>query len=138
MLTARDKFEEIAKRNKINNDNLKILRNNYDHEDFTKAKEFLVQSGKICKPRPTMKKPQDYIDSLNDELPPENVSIMADEYDDIELYAQVDNTDYINSNIASDDDTISEEQIRNGTGYELEKECVSSDEYIEDDSFSVL
>ena len=54
MLTARDKFEEIAKRNKINNDNLKILRNNYDHEDFTKAKEFLVQSGKICKPRPTM------------------------------------------------------------------------------------
>ena len=42
MLMARDKFEEIAKRNKINNDNLKILRNNYDHEDFTKAKEFLV------------------------------------------------------------------------------------------------
>ena len=42
MLTARDKFEEIAKRNKINNDNLKMLRNNYDHEDFTKAKEFLV------------------------------------------------------------------------------------------------
>ena len=42
MLTARDKFEKIAKRNKINNDNLKILRNNYDHEDFTKAKEFLV------------------------------------------------------------------------------------------------
>ena len=63
---------------------------------------------------------------------------MADEYDDIELYAQVDNTDYINSNIASDDDTISEEQIRNGTGYELEKECVSSDEHIEEDSFSVL
>ena len=43
MLMARDKFEEIAKRNKINNDNLKILRNNYDHEDFTKAKEFLAQ-----------------------------------------------------------------------------------------------
>ena len=63
---------------------------------------------------------------------------MADEYDDIELYAQVDNTDYINSNIASDDDTISEEQIQNGTGYELGKECVSSDEYIEEDSFSVL
>jgi len=42
MLMARDKFEEIAKRNKINNDNLKMLRNNYDHEDFTKAKEFLV------------------------------------------------------------------------------------------------
>ena len=63
---------------------------------------------------------------------------MADEYDDIELYAQVDNTDYINSNIASDDDTISEEQIRNRTGYELEKECVSSDKDTEDDSFSVL
>ena len=63
---------------------------------------------------------------------------MADEYDDIELYAQVDNTDYINSNIASDYDTISEEQIRNGTGYELEKECVSSDKDTEDDSFSVL
>ena len=42
MLMARDKFEEIAKRNKINSDNLKMLRNNYDHEDFTKAKEFLV------------------------------------------------------------------------------------------------
>lgn len=56
-----------------------------------------------------MKKPQDYIDSLNDELPPENISIMADEYDNIELYVQVDNTNYINSNIASDDDTISEE-----------------------------
>ena len=42
MLMARGKFEEIAKRNKINNDNLKILRNNYDHEDFTRAKEFLV------------------------------------------------------------------------------------------------
>ena len=43
MLIARGKFEEIAKRNKINNDNLKMLRNNYDHEDFTKAKEFLAQ-----------------------------------------------------------------------------------------------
>ena len=63
---------------------------------------------------------------------------MADEYDDIELYAQVDNTDYINSNVPSDEDIISEEEIQNGTGYELEKECVSSDEYIEDDSFSVL
>ena len=42
MLMARGKFEEIAKQNKINSDNLKILRNNYDHEDFTKAKEFLV------------------------------------------------------------------------------------------------
>ena len=42
MLMARGKFEEIAKRNKINNDNLKMLRNNYDHEDFTKAKELLV------------------------------------------------------------------------------------------------
>lgn len=56
-----------------------------------------------------MKNPQDYIDSLNDELPPENISIMADEDDDIELYARFDNTDYINSNIASGDDTISEE-----------------------------
>jgi len=43
MLMARGKFEEIAKQNKINSDNLKILRNNYDHEDFTKAKEFLAQ-----------------------------------------------------------------------------------------------
>ena len=77
MLMARGKFEEIAKRNKINNDNLKLLRNNYDHEDFTKAKEFLVQSGKTYKPRPTMKNPQDYIDSLNDELPPENISIIV-------------------------------------------------------------
>ena len=53
-------------------------------------------------------------------------------------YARFDNTDYINSNIASDDDTISEEEIQNGTGYEFEKECVSSDEDTEDDSFSVL
>ena len=85
-----------------------------------------------------MKKPQDYIDSLNDKLPPENVSIMADEYDDIELYAQVDNTDYINSNIASDDDTIREEEIQNGTSYEFEKEYAGSDKDTEDDSFSVL
>lgn len=42
MLMARGKFEEKAKQNKINSDNLKMLRNNYDHEDFTKAKEFLV------------------------------------------------------------------------------------------------
>ena len=37
MLTARDKFEEIAKQNKINSDNLKMLRNNYCHEDFGRA-----------------------------------------------------------------------------------------------------
>ena len=85
-----------------------------------------------------MKNPQDYIDSLNDELPPENISIMADEDDDIELYAQFDNTDYINSNIASDDDTISEEEIQNGTSYEFEKEYAGSDKDTEDDSFSVL
>ena len=77
-----------------------------------------------------MKNPQDYIDSLNDELPPENMSIMADEDDDIELYAQVDNTDYINSNVPSDEDIISEEKIQNGTGYEFEDEA--------DDAFSAL
>ena len=37
MLMARDKFEEIAKRNKINGDNLKMLKNNYCHEDFGKG-----------------------------------------------------------------------------------------------------
>ena len=78
-----------------------------------------------------MKKPQDYIDSLNDELPPENISIMADEDDDIELYAQYDNTDYINSNAPSDEDIISEEKIQNGTGYEFEDET-------DDDAFSAL
>ena len=78
-----------------------------------------------------MKNPQDYIDPPNDELPPENISIMADEYDDIELYAQVDNTDYINSNAPSDEDIISEEKIQNGTGYELEDEA-------DDDAFSAL
>jgi len=78
-----------------------------------------------------MKNPQDYIDPPNDELPPENISIMADEYDDIELYAQVDNTDYINSNAPSDEDIISEEKIQNGTGYEFEDEA-------DDDAFSAL
>ena len=78
-----------------------------------------------------MKNPQDYIDSLNDELPPENISIMVDEDDDIELYAQIDNTDYINSDIPSDEDIISEEEIQNGTGYELEDEA-------DDDAFSAL
>ena len=78
-----------------------------------------------------MRNPQDYIDPLNDELPPENISIMADEYDDIELYAQIDNTDYINSNVPSDEDIISEEEIQNGTGYELEYEA-------DDDAFSAL
>ena len=85
-----------------------------------------------------MKNPQDYIDSLNDELLPENMSIMADEYDDIELYAQFDNTDYINSDVPSDDDTIREEEIQNGTSYEFEKEYAGSDKDTEDDSFSVL
>lgn len=56
---------------------------------------------------------------------------MADEYDDIELYAQFNNTYYINSNIASDDDTISEEEIQNGTGYEFEDEA-------DDDAVSAL
>ena len=56
---------------------------------------------------------------------------MADEYDDIELYAQVDNTDYINSNAPSDEDIISEEKIQNGTGYEFEDEA-------DDDAFSAL
>lgn len=79
-----------------------------------------------------LKNPQDYIDSLNDELPPENISIMVDEDDDIELYAQIDNTDYINSDIPSDEDIISEEEIQNGTGYELE------DEADDDDAFSAL
>ena len=78
-----------------------------------------------------MKNPQDYIDSLNDELPSENISIVADEDDDIELYTQVDNTDYINSNIPSDEDIISEEKIQNGTGYEFEDEA-------DDDAFSAL
>ena len=78
-----------------------------------------------------MKNPQDYIDSLNDELPSENISIVADEDDDIELYTQVDNTDYINTNISSDEDIISEEKIQNGTGYEFEGEA-------DDDAFSAL
>jgi len=39
---ARDKFEEIAKRNKINSDNLKMLKNNYCHEDFGRGGEILV------------------------------------------------------------------------------------------------
>ena len=43
MLTARDKFEEIAKRNKINSDNLKMLKNNYCHEDFGRGGEFIAQ-----------------------------------------------------------------------------------------------
>ena len=82
--------------------------------------------------------PQDYIDSLNDELPPENISIRVEDDEDIELHAQFDNTDYINSDIVSDDDVISEEEIQNGTGYELEEKYVGSDEDAEDDSFSVL
>ena len=47
------------------------------------------------------------------------------------LYAQIDNTDYINSDIPSDEDIISEEEIQNGTGYELEDEA-------DDDAFSAL
>ena len=43
MLMARDKFEEIAKRNKINSDNLKMLKNNYCHEDFGRGGEFIAQ-----------------------------------------------------------------------------------------------
>ena len=86
-----------------------------------------------------LKDPQDYIDSLNDELPPENISIRAEDDEDIELHAQFDNTDYINNDIVSDDDVISEEEIQNGTGYELEKEYAGSDEDTEDDdSFYVL
>ena len=85
-----------------------------------------------------LKDPQDYIDSLNDELPPENISIRAEDDEDIELHAQFDNTDYINSDIVSDDDVISEEDIQNGTGYEFEKEYAGSDEDTEDDIFSVL
>lgn len=47
------------------------------------------------------------------------------------LYAQIDNTDYINSDIPSDEDIISEEEIQNGTGYEPEDEA-------DDDTFSAL
>ena len=52
-------------------------------------------------------------------------------WDSLLLYAQIDNTDYINSDIASDEDIISEEEIQNGTGYELEDEA-------DDDAFSAL
>ena len=52
-------------------------------------------------------------------------------WDSLLLYAQIDNTDYINSDIPSDEDIISEEEIQNGTGYELEDEA-------DDDAFSAL
>lgn len=39
MLVARDEFEKIAKKNGINSDNLKMLKNNYEHEDFEKIRE---------------------------------------------------------------------------------------------------
>ena len=54
------------------------------------------------------------------------------------MHAQFDNTDYINGDIISDDDVISEEEIQNGTDYELEEKYVGSDEDAEDDGFSVL
>ena len=54
------------------------------------------------------------------------------------MHAQFDNTDYINSDIISDDDVISEEDIQNGAGYELEEKYAGSDEDTEDDGFSVL
>lgn len=38
MLIARDEFEKIAKKNGINSDNLKMLKNNYEHEDFEKIR----------------------------------------------------------------------------------------------------
>ena len=52
-------------------------------------------------------------------------------WDSLLLYAQIDNIDYINSDIPSDEDIISEEEIQNGTGYELEDEA-------DDDAFSAL
>lgn len=54
------------------------------------------------------------------------------------MHAQFDNTDYINGDIISDDDVISEEDIQNGTGYELEEKYANSDEDAEYDSFFVL
>ena len=52
-------------------------------------------------------------------------------WDSLLLYAQIDNTDYINSDIHLGEDIISEEEIQNGTGYELEDEA-------DDDAFSAL
>ena len=52
-------------------------------------------------------------------------------WDSLLLYVQIDNTDYINSDIPTDEDIISKEEIRNGTGYELEDEA-------DDDAFSAL
>lgn len=52
-------------------------------------------------------------------------------WDSLLLYVQIDNTDYINSDVPSDEDIISEEEIQNGTGYELEEEA-------DDDAFSAL
>ncbi|WP_172198910.1 type II toxin-antitoxin system HipA family toxin [Campylobacter sp. RM16188] len=41
MLNAREQFETIAKSNGVNSDNLKMLKNNYMHEDFEKAEKLI-------------------------------------------------------------------------------------------------
>ena len=151
---AKNKIEDKVKEEKAPSIPLDVFANSYhqsvpqkfndeymDEDDFQPQPnlENIYSEQKQNNNQDTiLKNPQDYIDSLNDELPPENISITVDEDDDIELYAQIDNIDYINSDVPSDEDIISEEEIQNGTGYELEKEYASSDEDTEDDSFSVL
>ena len=144
---AKNKIEDKVKEEKAPSIPLDVFANSYhqsvpqkfndeymDEDDFQPQPnlENIYSEQKQNNNQDTiLKNPQDYIDSLNDELPPENISIMVDEDDDIELYAQIDNTDYINSDIPSDEDIISEEEIQNGTGYELEDEA-------DDDTFSAL
>ena len=144
---AKNKIEDKVKEEKAPSIPLDVFANSYhqsvpqkfndeymDEDDFQPQPnlENIYSEQKQNNNQDTiLKNPQDYIDSLNDELPPENISIMVDEDDDIELYAQIDNTDYINSDIPSDEDIISEEEIQNGTGYELEDEA-------DDDAFSAL
>ena len=59
-------------------------------------------------------------------------------WDSLLLYAQIDNTDYINSDIPSDEDIISEEDIQSGTGYEPEDNETNFDDETDDDTFSAL
>lgn len=144
---AKNKIEDKVKEEKAPSIPLDVFANSYhqsvpqkfndeymDEDDFQPQPnlENIYSEQKQNNNQDTiLKNPQDYIDSLNDELPPENISITVDEDDDIELYAQIDNTDYINSDVPSDEDIISEEEIQNGTGYELEDE-------VDDDAFSAL
>ncbi len=108
----------------------------YEYDDYDEQPqpsiENIYNNNKTEEP---MRSDQDYINSLNEEIHPENIFIDPNIDDDIEFYAQIDNTDYTKDDIAEYEDVLTEEEINNSFGYDMTE---SKDNGSNDDEFYEL